>query len=554
MKKRIISLLAALCLMITMLPVQVFAAEIASGTCGENLTWVLTDNGVLTISGEGAMNFEGGSAPWNSCCQNVRTAVVENGVTTIAANAFSLCMNLTQVDLPDSLITIESKAFYDSALTSVVIPDGVTTIGDDAFAYTELKSVYISASVTSIGVDAFRYAPVEEIHVAEGNQVYSSVDGVLYTADGTTLLEYPLSKPDSILVIPDGVTTIDDDAVDSISELREVVFPASIREIGFESFSWCSYLSKITFLGDAPVIGEEAFYAVHSGVVYYPADNETWTENKRTGYGGNLVWVPYTGETAPAEVVASGVCGDALTWTLDAAGTLMISGEGTMYDYTADTLEDRWQGYAQQIKTVIFRDGVLSVGDYALFNCDGLSQVFFSSRVETIGKSAFEDCGSITTLELPYMLTSIGSSAFYLCNSLTDVTLNSNLTSIGSAAFAYCGELTGISIPETVTSIGPDVFEGCNKLSYANIPEGITSVGRRMFAYCDSLTSIVIPDSVTELGAFAFYDCDNLADVTVGSGLSTIGKSAFQNCLALTTIELPEGLVSIGETAFCVRD
>ena len=127
-----------------------------SGTCGANLKWHLTDDGVLTITGKGEMyDYSSSYKPWS---YNALTRVIiGNGVTTIGKNAFYGCSSLTSVTIPNSVTTIGEAVFADcSALTSVTFPNSVTTIGKGAFEdCSALTSVTFPNSVTEIGGSAF---------------------------------------------------------------------------------------------------------------------------------------------------------------------------------------------------------------------------------------------------------------------------------------------------------------------------------------------------------------------------------------------------------------
>ena len=167
MKKRIVSFILAALLICTLLPTSVFAAGIvASGTCGNNLTWALDDAGTLTISGTGNMknysmqkvnNKYITTAPWGEYYDTIKSVVIEAGVTSIGSSAFNGCSSLASVTIPDSVTSIGDYAFYGcSSLESVTIPDSVTTIGEAAFRNcSSLASVTIPDSVTSIGNYAF---------------------------------------------------------------------------------------------------------------------------------------------------------------------------------------------------------------------------------------------------------------------------------------------------------------------------------------------------------------------------------------------------------------
>ena len=164
MKKRIFSFVLAVLMIASLLPAAALAADVvASGTCGaegdgSNLTWTLDSEGLLTISGTGAMKeYDPYKAPWYGSRSRVKSAVIAEGVTSIGADAFWYCTSLTGVTIPDSVTSIGWSAFCGcESLTSVTIPDSVTSIGEHAFdGCTSLTSVTIPDSVTSICDYAF---------------------------------------------------------------------------------------------------------------------------------------------------------------------------------------------------------------------------------------------------------------------------------------------------------------------------------------------------------------------------------------------------------------
>ena len=257
--------------------------------------------------------------------------------------------------------------------------------------------------------------------------------------------------------------------------------------------------------------------------------------------------------TPPSEtIVASGACGDNLTWKLDDKGTLTISGKGAMTEWVYSDSAP-WKTYSNTINKVVIQPGVTSIGGYAFSECKNLTSITIPEGVTSIGIGAFWKCFDLTSITIPEGVTRIGGSAFEGCSSLTNITIPEGVTSIEDWAFSGCSSLMSITIPEGVTIIGAEAFRGCSSLKSITIPEGVTSIGAGAFRGCSSLTSITIPEGVTSIEDSVFFGC-GLRSITIPEGVTSIGAGAFRGCSSLKNITIPESVTSIEENAFYACD
>ena len=242
-----------------------------------------------------------------------------------------------------------------------------------------------------------------------------------------------------------------------------------------------------------------------------------------------------------AATVSRGTCGDNLTWTLDNAGTLTISGTGAMKDVTSLNYNNvPWYGYRYDIKNVVMGDGVTHIGGYAFYACVNISNVVIPNSVTSIGEGAFEDCTRLESVTIPNSMTSIGDYAFALCTSLTGVTIPDSVTTIGKYAFYSCISLTSATIPDSVISIGEYAFDSCTSLTY-NIYDNAKYLGNAnnpylalIIAASNDIASCKIHQDTKVIADYAFGSCTGLISVTIGDSIRNISNSAFSDCSGLT--------------------
>lgn len=240
--------------------------------------------------------------------------------------------------------------------------------------------------------------------------------------------------------------------------------------------------------------------------------------------------------------------------SLDETGdVLLINGYGPMPDYNPQNPSPFGSG-ANSVRI----NGVSTVGAYAFYLKDSLTEVTLSDSVKIIEDYAFSSSG-LSSVSFPDDLFAIGQSAFSYNSSLSSLELPDSISKIGDSAFLSCRNLTTVNIPKNLAKLGAWAFSGCEKLASAIIiPEGVTAINASTFYECSMLPSIKIPSTVKEIGDSAFYCCSNLTSVVIPNGVKTIGNYAFAYCYyynygmptGLSTVVLPDSVTSIGDYAF----
>ena len=449
--KKLISILLSAILLSTVICAAPFTVSAAveetevvgasSGTTGD-CTWTLDSNGTLTISGNGNMGNYDYTAPWGS---NIKSVVIENGVTSIGKYAFNGCTGLTSVEIPDSVTSIGEYAFNGcTGLTSVTIGNGVTSIGYSAFN----DCIFLtSVEVSDIAVWC-------RVNFAD------SEANPLYYAHNLYLNNELITD----LNIPNSVTNIGTNAFYNCRGLTSVDIPDSVTSIGGYAFSGCTGLTSVTIPDSVTSIG------------YYAFSNTAWYTNQPNG----LIY----------------------------AGKVAYKYKGTMPANTSVVLKEGTKGISSSafkgctgLTSVTIGNGVTSIGWDAFSYCTGLTSVTIPDSVTSIGGEAFYNTAWYNNQ--PDGLIYAGKVAYKYKGTMpanTKIEIKEGTKGIAGSAFEDCTGLKSITIPDSVTSIGEYAFYGCTGLTSVTIPDSVTSIGGSAFSDCTGLKSVTIPDSVTSIG------------------------------------------------------
>ena len=486
----------------------------------------------------------------NTLIAGCKNSTIPASVTSIGDDAFIDCTSLTSVTIPDGVTSIGNYAFGGcSGLTTVTIGSGVTYIGSDAFYdCTNVEVVYCNANPKELawdenGCDDFKKDGSTIIHVADaapwiakfGDEVhgiFSDKPYVPFTWNydaGTKTLTFsgtasipsyndPDERPwkDYVsevekIVISDDVTTIGDVAFQDCTGLTTVTIPAGVTYIGYDAFYKCTAVTDVDCYADPEELtwdenGCDDFKEDGSTIIHV-ADADSWY----TKFGGEVHGIFRDPSTVP------------LTWNYD-AGTKTLTFSGTEAIPSCNDSDERpWIDYVSEVENIVINEGVRGIGNYAFYNCDGLTTVTIPASVKSIGSYAFEDCYSLTTVTIGSGVTNICYAAFAGCSNLATMTVDA-----GNTKYDSRNGCNAIIEKETNTLIA-----GCKN---STIPASVTSIGVDAFIDCTSLTSVTIPAGVTSIGDYAFGGCSGLTTVTIGSGVTYIGYDAFYNCIAVTDV------------------
>ena len=601
MKKRIISLLIAVCMCAQMLPVA-FAEDIAVSDGGTSVQEEQSetenpDNQAAPAAVDPAQTAE----LQVQAKPEEKSQSVEQMEPTAAPTPTATPMTEAR---PTPEATSAPEAEMDGALPAATATPTAAPAAPQVAMLAEETTV-VGSGGCGRGISGTVTDDLIWTEYSDGRLV---IEGEGYMAD--YYFNAPWSSNITNVTISDGVASIGNYAFYNCSRLTDITTPESLLKIGDFAFYDCTGISTFTVqgLGDkgVGVIGAGAFENCTSLESVILSDVMYDIGYSAFAHCSNLKSIIIPNGVTNIENYTFLNCINLKSVTIP-NGVTRIGIEAfagcenlTSIDIPDSLIEIDQGGFARckSLTNIVMPDSINSIGYNAFGDCSNLTSIDLSNSITSIGGRAFEGCSKLTSIELPDSLTSIGVYAFAGLSGLTDITIPSGVISIGEGAFSDCSGLTGsIAIPHGVTSIKKNtfsgcsgltnifipnevvsigegafsdcaglqgeftipsgvtiiensVFRGCSGLKSIIIPQGVTNIGDYAFGGCSGLTSIMIPDSVTNIGIFAFSGCSGLKSVVIPDSVSSIGDYVFNNCTGLISVTIPDSITSIGDSTF----
>ena len=455
---------------------------------------------------------------------SLKTIYLLNGATEIVENGFSFSQ-ISNINLPKSLISIKNNAFSNSNLSNIIIASDniIEFIGEEAFAYCNyLESVVIYDNIKTVGNRAFYDCDIlQNVDIRNnscdfGTDVFAltpwfdNQNGLIY--EGTSLFGLNgVMEEEYNLIIQDGTENISDYAFKDCSNLKTIFVPNTIINIGKGAFENCTNLETVTFEESSNLKSfEENIF------------------NNCISLTGIIVpnAVEYIGENA------FNGCTSLVKSTFNIYSKVVTIGENAFAD--------------SGITRIYFSPSIKYINAYAFSNCINLTEIIFpnGNSIEYIGNGAFSNCqNAVFNINNLDNLFELGNDAFYNCLLLESCEAI-NLEVYGQNVFKNCYNLKSITmLPQT------NIFSLFGQATNGNENYIAVEIFELVFSLPVSLKTIKYNDTNNAIAEFSCYDCTNIETIFL-QGIKQVGMNAFEGCTSLEKVIGIESVEIIGKNAF----
>ena len=446
--------------------------EDMEGLCGTSLTWTLTTDGVLTISGSGAMfDYSTSKRPeWYPYKYAIKTLVLSDDITHIGSYAFYQLFQpcndvyIAEVNLPSKLESVGDYAFADTyKIEHITIPAGVTSVGTCAFQNACQKTGFVNGDLDT-SEELYGTLTLPESWPSMGERAF----GGNHFRHGLT--------------VPSGTTQITNRAFYGCRFQGELFLPEGLRSIGDEAFDSCAFTGTLTLPESLTDMGYGVFIGLDVTSVKIP---ESWT-------------------TIPDKTFQ--YCSDLTSVTIPAG--IREIGEYSFADCTS-------------LSSVSFPAGLEWIGDGAFMSCTALTQVTLPDGLKKLGDSVFNSSGLTSQPAWPSGLEEVGGSVYKLCEDMTGTgTLPGGALGDNASSMFDDSNISKAVIPDGVTRIPSQAFSSCSKLTFVYIPASVTTIDDMAFYGSNKIAQIYYEGSEE--------DWENIA---IGSHSYDYLKRATLHCL-----------------------
>lgn len=463
---------------------------------GSVMTYTITDDGVLTISGtlplEDYVDIRS-KAPFRhlviadgikyigrnnfACWEELEELTLPPSVKIIRIRAFEECTNLKRVHFSEGLETVGKKAFYEcKSLEKVVFPKSLRKIGEFSFFCCDsLKKVKFPGNVKTIEYKAF-----------------AGCDNL------------------SEVVLSNGLESISDEAFKWCPALEKINFPKSLSSIGRYAFGQSDKLKDIVLTNKHISLGYEAFGPDEGDSVVGEDGNkyDFWITNVKTNI--NTVSIaPAGGKLVNGDVIVP--------------EKVVYKGK----EYSVTTIAPEAFSESEVLKSVQLPDSIVTIEEYAFLKCSELKEAKLGKSLQTIGEQAFDRCSNLETIELGDSLVRTGMEVFSECSKLKDLHFPDTLQTLGCRALEYTPIMNDRKGAIYLGHVLCGYHGYIPPHSWLEVREGTTVIAERAFTDFSNIEAVIFPNTVKYIGYCAFTECRDLKYIKLPKSLVDIGSDAF---------------------------